>query len=38
MTMQWPEFSVNLPEVGDVNINAAFFRKFDYRNSMVSTI
>jgi tyrosyl-DNA phosphodiesterase 1 len=38
MTMQWPEFRVNLPGVGDVNINAAFFRKFDYSNSMVSTI
>ncbi|OQU90039.1 tyrosyl-DNA phosphodiesterase 1 isoform X2 [Sorghum bicolor] len=36
--LKWPEFSVNLPEVGDVNINAAFFRKFDYRNSMVRLI
>ncbi|XP_066397821.1 tyrosyl-DNA phosphodiesterase 1-like isoform X2 [Miscanthus floridulus] len=36
--LKWPEFRVNLPEVGDVNINAAFFRKFDYRNSMVRLI
>lgn len=38
MTMQWPEFRVNLPGVGDVNINAAFFRRFDYSSSMVSII
>ncbi|CAO1941798.1 unnamed protein product [Urochloa humidicola] len=36
--MKWPEFRVNLPEVGGVNINAAFFRKFDYSNSMVRLI
>ncbi|RCV36125.1 hypothetical protein SETIT_7G294600v2 [Setaria italica] len=36
--LKWPEFRVNLPEVGDVNINAAFFRKFDYSNSMVRLI
>ncbi|CAM0146194.1 unnamed protein product [Urochloa decumbens] len=36
--LKWPEFRVNLPEVGDVNINAAFFRKFDYSNAMVRLI
>lgn len=36
--LKWPEFRVNLPGVGDVNINAAFFRKFDYSNSMVRLI
>ncbi|XP_062189183.1 tyrosyl-DNA phosphodiesterase 1 isoform X3 [Phragmites australis] len=36
--LKWPEFRVNLPVVGDVNINAAFFRKFDYSSSMVRLI
>jgi hypothetical protein len=38
MIMQWPELRINLPVVGDVNINAAFFRKFDYSNSMVCIV
>jgi len=29
---------VNLPVVGDVNINASFFRRFDYSRAMVSII
>ncbi|KAL6840568.1 hypothetical protein ACP4OV_029432 [Aristida adscensionis] len=36
--LKWPEFRVSLPVVGDVNINAAFFRKFDYSSSMVRLI
>ncbi|KAF8669111.1 hypothetical protein HU200_051435 [Digitaria exilis] len=36
--LKWPEFRVNLPVVGDVNINAAFFRRFDYSTSMVRLI
>lgn len=36
--LQWPEFSVCLPEIGNVNINASFFRRFDYSNAMVSFI
>lgn len=33
--MQWPEFSVKLPAVGNVAINAAFFKKFDYSSATV---
>jgi len=29
---------VNLPVVGDVNINASFFRRFDYSSAMVRLI
>lgn len=36
--LKWPEFRVNLPVAGDVNINAAFFRKFDYSSSTVRLI
>ncbi|XP_015695427.1 tyrosyl-DNA phosphodiesterase 1 isoform X2 [Oryza brachyantha] len=36
--IKWPEFRVNLRVVGDVNINAAFFRKFDYKSSSVRLI
>ncbi|TVU38611.1 hypothetical protein EJB05_11995 [Eragrostis curvula] len=36
--LKWPEFRVNLPVAGDVSINAAFFRKFDYSSSMVRLI
>ncbi|KAJ0983151.1 hypothetical protein J5N97_011406 [Dioscorea zingiberensis] len=36
--IKWPEFSVNLPNVGDININALFFRKFDYCNAAVRLI
>ncbi|KAJ0983320.1 hypothetical protein J5N97_011575 [Dioscorea zingiberensis] len=36
--LKWPEFSVNLPNVGDININASFFRKFDYSNAAVRLI
>uniref|UniRef100_A0A0D9WZP9 Uncharacterized protein n=1 Tax=Leersia perrieri TaxID=77586 RepID=A0A0D9WZP9_9ORYZ len=37
-TIKWPEFRVNLPVVGDVNIDAAFFRNFDYKSSSVRLI
>ncbi|XP_039119814.1 tyrosyl-DNA phosphodiesterase 1 isoform X2 [Dioscorea cayenensis subsp. rotundata] len=36
--LKWPEFSVNLPNVGHININASFFRKFDYSNAAVRLI
>ncbi|XP_039796386.1 tyrosyl-DNA phosphodiesterase 1-like isoform X4 [Panicum virgatum] len=36
--LKWPEFRVNLPVVGDVNINASFFRRFDYSSAMVRLI
>ncbi|PAN14246.1 hypothetical protein PAHAL_2G394200 [Panicum hallii] len=36
--LKWPEFRVNLPGVGDVNINASFFRRFDYSSAMVRLI
>ncbi|GJN32535.1 hypothetical protein PR202_gb21049 [Eleusine coracana subsp. coracana] len=36
--LKWPEFRISLPVVGDVSINAAFFRKFDYSSSMVRLI
>ncbi|XP_071682235.1 tyrosyl-DNA phosphodiesterase 1 isoform X3 [Lolium perenne] len=36
--LKWPEFRLNLPVAGDVNINAAFFRKFDYSSSTVRLI
>ncbi|OEL28790.1 Tyrosyl-DNA phosphodiesterase 1 [Dichanthelium oligosanthes] len=36
--LKWPEFRVNLPVIGDVNINPAFFRRFDYSSSMVRLI
>ncbi|KQK15923.1 tyrosyl-DNA phosphodiesterase 1 [Brachypodium distachyon] len=36
--LKWPEFRIKLPVAGDVNINAAFFRKFDYSSSTVRLI
>lgn len=36
--LKWPEFSVCLPEIGNVNINASFFRRFDYSNAMVRLV
>lgn len=37
-TLKWPEFGVNLPVVGNVDINALFFKKFDYRSATVRLI
>ncbi|XP_073005062.1 tyrosyl-DNA phosphodiesterase 1 isoform X1 [Typha latifolia] len=37
-TLKWPEFSVKIPPVGNVSINAAFFKKFDYSSAMVRLI
>lgn len=33
--MQLPEVNVNIPAVGNCNINASFFRKFDYSSAKV---
>lgn len=33
--LQWPEFNVNLPALGNFNVNASFFKKFDYSSAMV---
>lgn len=37
-TLKWPGFSINLPGIGNVNINASFFKKFDYSSAMVRLI
>ncbi|XP_038981850.1 tyrosyl-DNA phosphodiesterase 1 isoform X2 [Phoenix dactylifera] len=37
-TLKWSEFNVNLPVVGNVNINPSFFKKFDYSSSKVRLI
>lgn len=37
-TLKWPDFSVNLPVIGNVNINASFFKKFDYSSAVVRLI
>ncbi|XP_077243520.1 tyrosyl-DNA phosphodiesterase-like protein isoform X4 [Tasmannia lanceolata] len=34
----WPGFSVNLPTIGHVVINASFFKKFDYSSAVVRLI
>ncbi|KAL0709534.1 hypothetical protein Bca4012_016512 [Brassica carinata] len=36
--LKWPEFTASLPGRGNVKINAAFFRKFDYSNATVRLI
>ncbi|CAH8361147.1 unnamed protein product [Eruca vesicaria subsp. sativa] len=36
--LKWPEFTSSLPGRGNVKINAAFFRKFDYSNATVRLI
>lgn len=33
--LQWPEFTANLPALGNFNINSSFFKKFDYSSAMV---
>ncbi|KAI0529672.1 hypothetical protein KFK09_002226 [Dendrobium nobile] len=37
-TLKWPGLNVNLPKLGDVNINASFFKKFDYSSASVRLI
>ncbi|CAL9055894.1 unnamed protein product [Musa banksii] len=36
--LKLPEFTAKLPAVGNVSINASFFRKFDYSSAMVRLI
>lgn len=36
--LKWPEFSVNLPDLGKFSINSSFFKKFDYSNATVRLI
>ncbi|KAF9588080.1 hypothetical protein IFM89_007321, partial [Coptis chinensis] len=36
--LKWPEFSVNLPDFGNVKINPSFFKKFDYSSAAVRLI
>ncbi|KAF8410690.1 hypothetical protein HHK36_003223 [Tetracentron sinense] len=36
--LKWPEFSVNVPILGNVNINSSFFKKFDYSSASVRLV
>nr|XP_043610213.1 tyrosyl-DNA phosphodiesterase 1 [Erigeron canadensis] len=36
--LKWPEFSVKLPEVGNLSFNSSFFKKFDYSSATVRLI
>ncbi|WJX76022.1 tyrosyl-DNA phosphodiesterase 1 [Trifolium repens] len=36
--LKWPEFSVNLPSLGNLSICPSFFKKFDYSDAMVRLI
>ncbi|WOL15127.1 hypothetical protein Cni_G23908 [Canna indica] len=36
--LKLPEFTAKLPAIGNVNINAAFFKKFDYSSAKVRLI
>ncbi|XP_042517579.1 tyrosyl-DNA phosphodiesterase 1 isoform X3 [Macadamia integrifolia] len=36
--LKWPEFSVNLPDIGNVTINSSFFKKFNYSSAAVRLI
>ncbi|KAM1108538.1 hypothetical protein FF1_005139 [Malus domestica] len=36
--LKWPEFSVNLPNLGSFKINPSFFKKFDYSDAAVRLI
>ncbi|KAK9151884.1 hypothetical protein Syun_010193 [Stephania yunnanensis] len=36
--LKWPEFSINLPTIGDFKINPFFFKKFDYSSAAVRII
>ncbi|OMO64913.1 hypothetical protein COLO4_31726 [Corchorus olitorius] len=37
-TLKWPEFTANLPALGNFSINSAFFKRFDYSNARVRLI
>ncbi|KAJ3670391.1 hypothetical protein LUZ60_010715 [Juncus effusus] len=37
-SLKWPEFTVNIPNIGNVAFNASFFRKFDYSNAKVRLV
>ncbi|PIN03584.1 Phosphodiesterase I [Handroanthus impetiginosus] len=37
-TLKWPEFNVNLPDIGNFCINPRFFKKFDYSSAAVRLI
>lgn len=37
-SLKWPESSVNIPALGNCNINPAFFKKFDYSEAAVRLI
>ncbi|KAJ4703195.1 Tyrosyl-DNA phosphodiesterase 1 [Melia azedarach] len=37
-TLKWPEFSANLPSLGNFKINPSFFKKFDYSSAAVRLI
>ncbi|PWA63245.1 tyrosyl-DNA phosphodiesterase [Artemisia annua] len=36
--LKWPEFSVKLPELGNVSFNSSFFKRFDYSSATVRLI
>ncbi|KAI3740861.1 hypothetical protein L2E82_31335 [Cichorium intybus] len=36
--LKWPEFSVKLPEVGNISFNSSFFKRFDYSSATVRLI
>ncbi|KAH8512075.1 hypothetical protein H0E87_009321 [Populus deltoides] len=36
--LKWPEFTVKLPNLGSISINASFFKKFDYSHAAVRLI
>ncbi|CAL5345833.1 unnamed protein product [Camellia sinensis] len=36
--LKWPEFTANIPALGNFNINSTFFKKFDYSSAAVRLI
>ncbi|CAH9081531.1 unnamed protein product [Cuscuta epithymum] len=36
--LKWPEFTANIPALGNFNINSSFFKKFDYTSAGVRLI
>ncbi|CAI9259257.1 unnamed protein product [Lactuca saligna] len=36
--LKWPEFSVKLPELGNISFNSSFFKRFDYSSATVRLI
>lgn len=36
--LKWPEFSVKLPEVGNISFSSSFFKRFDYSSATVRLI